>query len=995
MGMTASGAGIQPGGADFGALFGFGGYGAQVFDPARDLNWKAPGREKEKKEEHWMFPKMAKRKNVFEHILDVPKSSIDPVEESKKAFQSLLESKQHVKEIKQDDLRDVLEFLQSSNDEPKAQNMKRLGQWLASKSLENVAIRPLTDVVLDKIRLGTMDDKELPDVLTALLMSGSHESPALQVLDTMSREALQAVCARTTQALFEHTFAGLVRVKELPEQIERWLCDLRKCRQLRVNQVDDPIWQSVYKVLASRTSGPAAAASHLYHLQRVELCLVLLEFWAPNFAPTGQEQRMQSIIRRTVWNRPRTTDPGILLAAFNRRWATVRRDRLPFVLMLSVLQDHGIPHEEFVHHLFTILTAKAESNGHGALVVYLTFRQLQLYQSLGVPAGLDDKLMRHFLRSESARATFFARKIFLHVPSLPLSTYFSLPLQLARVGNTPSSLIWDILCRQTAEDLVWRLEDRIGSDHNRLSQAHIDLVHLVAHEYAKSCSLRPRVAFRRVWECYRFLQDRGAPITSLLTRAMVTAGVLRPLKDFKRPPTTQVRYVLSLVKQIEGEDVAMKLDQAIWTLWQSRTLPDIRLQRRLRAEIHSALPSADEHGQTVYRLKRWSMAHQETPWVQRNSKSKAACETESVRFTPVQSVAGSELATVSATMPAKPEPRISSVCELALKEAEAVPAGDRPAAGADTVHLSADTNTWNIKQSIISRQHDQSDTSYTPISASRAGLGYASPDIPSMDTVTVRPAERSTRTIKKKANSDGPSPQKYDARASIVATVDFVESPASISSEQQERSSTSSEDAIDARTRAEESPPSTTSEEPVLFRKIIRTYTDDGAEEPAGMQRTREGVPLDTQRHPTFNVSPPQTSVPVPRQELIKMARKADGVVVSPTGRVFVLWRDDNGVESLMHYQSARKRIYAEKARAEARKRHLSEHQQQLLALVERGRGEMDRVMDTRDQEARADKGVASAEDEFAWSHFEQWFAEKEAKEDDKKGPSRVRREKA
>ncbi|KXT16438.1 hypothetical protein AC579_5127 [Pseudocercospora musae] len=802
MGITASGACSQPGGAEFGALFGFGGCGAQIFDPTRDLKWKAPGREKERKEEHWMLPKMTKRKSVFEHILNEAKPSINPVDESKNAFECLLESKQHVKEIRQDDLRDVLEFLQSSRDELKAQNMKRLGQWLVSKSLENVAIRPLTDVILDKIRLGTLDDKELPDVLAALLMSESHESPALQVLNTLSREALQPICARTTEILFEHTFAGLVRVKELPKQIEKWLCDLRKCRHLKVDQIADPIWLSVYEVLASRTSSPAAAASHLYHLRKLELCLVLLKFWAPNFASTGEEQRMQSTTERcTFSNVGATTDPSSLLAAFNERWATTRRDRFPFVTMLSILQDHGIAHGEFVHHLFTILTAKAQRKGHGAPVVYLAFRQLQQHCAQGVPADLGDKLIRHFLKRDNTRATSFALKIFLHVPSLPLSKYFILPLRIARADKISSSAIWNVLGRQTAGDIVWRLEDRIGNEKNRLTQAHIDLVHLVAHEYAKSSCLRPRVAFRRVWECYRFLQDRGAPITSLLTRAMVTAGVLRPLNDFKRPATRLVRYILSLVTRIEGEEVAIKLDQAVWTLWEGKTLPGIRLRRQLRANAHSAMGSADAHEQklsAIYRLRQWSKATQEK---------------KLVKFTPLQSVAESGLAIISTTMPAKPEPRVPSACEPVSKEAEAVADGDGPAAIADSVPAGAGANSRNIKQSIISRQHNESDVPYAPIPVSRNGLGNAAHEISSPGTVPVRRAECFSRVIKKEARFVDRPPDECDALASIIATVNVVESPTSVSSEQQECSSTAFEDAIDAQTQADESPQATTSEE--------------------------------------------------------------------------------------------------------------------------------------------------------------------------------------
>ncbi|EME77861.1 uncharacterized protein MYCFIDRAFT_179337 [Pseudocercospora fijiensis CIRAD86] len=997
--MTASGAGIQPGGAELGALFGFGGYGAHVFDPARDLKWRPPGREKVKKEEHWMFPKMAKRKNVFEHISDVPKPSVNPVDESKKSFESLLGSKQHMKVIEQDGLHSILEFLQSSKDEPKAHNIKRLSKWLVSKSLKNVTIRPLTEVVLEKIRLGTMDEKELPDVLAAILMSGSHESPALRVLDALSREALQATCARTTQILFKYTFAGLVRVKQLPEQIEMWLCDLRKCRHLQVYHSEDPIWESVYEVLASRTSSPAAAASHLYHLKRLELCLVLLRFWAPYFASTAQERTMQFTTlgsqKRLTFVRPKTASSD-LIAAFNERRPTTRRGRLssksPFVSMLSVLQDHGIPHAEFAHNLFTILTAKAERGNHGALVVYLTFRKLQQHPTLGVPAGLANRLIRHFLKCDSARSTAFAHKIFLQIPSLPLSTCYSLPLQLARRCNIPSSTIWDILGRQTADDVVWKREDRICNEKNRLSQPHIDLVHLVAHEYAKSSHLRPRVAFRRVWECYRFLQDRGAPLAPLLTRAMVISGVLRPLKGFKRPSTTQFQYILSLVRRIEGEEVAMKLDRAVWTLWQSRTLPRIRLRRQLRADIHSALPSIDAHDQkasAMYRLKRWSMARRERYWTLRSSKSEDACGQDQVQFTPVQSMAELASSTVSATMPANPKTRISRARESFIGETEALTDDSGPTSGADSILLGDGTNSWTVKQSIMPQQHDQSSSSSASITVARIGLGYTTADVSSSDAAPVRAAERFNRAIKKKVKSDDHPPCDCDAQTSTIANFKLVEGLPPVSSEPQERSSTSSQDAIDAHAHAEATLLATTSDEPTLFRKFHRTYDDNGARELVVTQPIRQGVPPNNRRHSALKNSAIPVAAPIPRKELIRMAKAADGVVVSPTGRVFVLWREDNGAESLMHYQSARKRAYAEKARAEAQNRDLSEHQQQLLVLVDRGREKMDRVMQSQAEEARANTGMASGEGEFAWNHFKLWSAEREAKESDKKRPSR------
>ncbi|KAI7124776.1 hypothetical protein KC324_g17787 [Hortaea werneckii] len=101
----------------------------------------------------------------------------------------------------------------------------------------------------------------------------------------------------------------------------------------------------------------------------------------------------------------------------------------------------------------------------------------------------------------------------------------------------------------------------------------IDLVHLIAYAYATQPHTSSRASFRRVWDCYRFLQDRGAPLAQLLSRSLVQAGLLRPLTERKFLPLEQTRFVLGLVSRLEGPQVAESLDRLVWDARQGNRIP--------------------------------------------------------------------------------------------------------------------------------------------------------------------------------------------------------------------------------------------------------------------------------------------------------------------------------------------------------------------------------------------------------------------------------------
>ncbi|KAI6953494.1 hypothetical protein KC321_g16929, partial [Hortaea werneckii] len=108
---------------------------------------------------------------------------------------------------------------------------------------------------------------------------------------------------------------------------------------------------------------------------------------------------------------------------------------------------------------------------------------------------------------------------------------------------------------------------------SKLALTTFALVHLIAYAYATQPQTSSRVSFRRVWDCYRFLQDRGAPLSQLLSRSLVQAGLLRPLKERKYLPLEQTRFVLGLVSRLEGPQVAQPLDHLVWDARRGNRIP--------------------------------------------------------------------------------------------------------------------------------------------------------------------------------------------------------------------------------------------------------------------------------------------------------------------------------------------------------------------------------------------------------------------------------------
>ena len=145
-----------------------------------------------------------------------------------------------------------------------------------------------------------------------------------------------------------------------------------------------------------------------------------------------------------------------------------------------------------------------------------------------------------------------ALAIFRAATSVFVEEFPSLPVKLIEHGVHDGWSIIEIL-------------DRYPGPH--FSEKRVALIRETAFAWACDPQIDPRQAFRHVWRCYRLLRSRKSPLGIQISRAMVKAGITRPIQVSRRLSKTQVKFIMSIVREVEGVDRAEKLDKLVFDYW--------------------------------------------------------------------------------------------------------------------------------------------------------------------------------------------------------------------------------------------------------------------------------------------------------------------------------------------------------------------------------------------------------------------------------------------
>ncbi|KAI5212708.1 hypothetical protein AUEXF2481DRAFT_6606 [Aureobasidium subglaciale EXF-2481] len=228
----------------------------------------------------------------------------------------------------------------------------------------------------------------------------------------------------------------------------------------------------------------------------------------------------------------------------------------PWVQLFKLLSQNKIEYAGWLDELFQALKP------HKSPVwIYYFFAKL-VRNRVYIPYPVAIDLIRYFIDIEK---TNWALKVFRRPEAHQwLSDVPELLFALVETRPISSGLVFDVLNRPDYQNsLPMNLR---SVENNSLSEGTVQLVHHVAYAMAKSELLTSRAAFRRVHDCYNYLKDRGAPVSSIMSRALVHAGVTRPLRDGNWLSTNKFQWILRIVRDLEGDEVADSLDEAAFKL---------------------------------------------------------------------------------------------------------------------------------------------------------------------------------------------------------------------------------------------------------------------------------------------------------------------------------------------------------------------------------------------------------------------------------------------
>jgi hypothetical protein len=686
MGCAVAATSMGPPGSDFGALFGAGRMGNTA---ENGWSWTAPWTQltpTEKTPSAWNWDaKAPERLAESEHLLDIPLSGEELVEESRLAFENLLQGAEAINIIGESDVATLSEFLTSSADEPAAENLSRLIQWLSGRSVDPAAWQAVTALTCDKIKLASIDSEELLEVIRGLprafdwqqddsarqrlheIYHAFNESiddrnpSAGPICQTMFEEIYQTVkdaqscyglllmlsktigsgaCAQTLSKNISLTFQAIDCLEGVGANRTQLLSQLTSIldhispvvikevlglstRQILENgrsahrfiQLRARTWleclahgslndhmSSVYAELAKRLR-PYQLREHFasYH-QPYDVVQILLRDWLPyadldrlpdTYSETNSASNgLRQIQRRKYGLRKLTAaDLPVVAKEFERLDGRLQGDRT-WMTLLQAFARTGVSYEYIVRDVFDICKARYDCGK-----VFMLFLEMLNEHDLAIPNQIPKVLIQQFL-AEMENA--LALKLFWAVPSLAITDVPKLALTLLE----DSSVRFDLFSSLLRQANTVRMEDR---ETHKLgaSPELVDLVHLIAHNIARSAKYNPRQAYRHTWSLYRWLQDRGAPLNPLISRAIVTAGIMRPIQDHIWIPNEKLDYILSIVERVEGVEIRKQVEQ-LATHMRNTVHGKVLAKRDAREQNAWMGRMTEMANKTQYRVKKWT-----------------------------------------------------------------------------------------------------------------------------------------------------------------------------------------------------------------------------------------------------------------------------------------------------------------------------------------------------------------------------------------------------
>lgn len=358
---------------------------------------------------------------------------------------------------------------------------------------------------------------------------------------------VESIAGATNALLTCRDYASTSR-STLLKNLTTWWYILLKHGMFKILVGNDQ-WVEVERILAHQNLDNLA--SYLEVLKDEEKCCFLLRNWfiqemgSESTCQLGNAQHIENELRHEL---------------------TLPRARLsPFVTMLQCLGSNLPASSKWILPLFSLLRKLGRSS---TVLEIVSFSQV-----LGL--RISPIAIVHAVSENAKSQAYIAYRLFKCTPNIPLEacpTVAEIMIQNPRFNS--STALLDRRNRQKFLSIpslfvpeprnIFRKFGRecSRSEHHELRTYRASLLDRMALAYAQALHLHPRVAFRNVYHCYLLHKWHRLGFVSVdMSRALTIAGVVRPLQEGKWVSTMQVRWILKVVNEVEGEGIARGVDE--------------------------------------------------------------------------------------------------------------------------------------------------------------------------------------------------------------------------------------------------------------------------------------------------------------------------------------------------------------------------------------------------------------------------------------------------
>ena len=242
----------------------------------------------------------------------------------------------------------------------------------------------------------------------------------------------------------------------------------------------------------------------------------------------------------------------------------------PFVIMLRVIRHLAVVSDDNLKRLFRLLQTLKMSN----TIVDIILRSKEIGIDIGENAVL------HTIRTHMKVCPEMAQRIFCAYPGSVLESCPDFAEKLIANPQIHPGIPYYYYVSRRQDPKAATCREPVLAVRRRAA-----LLKRMAIAYSGALHLSPRIAFDKVYACYKcHMGESLGPISREMVLAFTHAGIIRPLQRGTWVSTVKLRWILALTRKVESVEIADEVDSLVYQ-WRGaivRKIQERQIQDRRR-----------------------------------------------------------------------------------------------------------------------------------------------------------------------------------------------------------------------------------------------------------------------------------------------------------------------------------------------------------------------------------------------------------------------------